>query len=131
MRPTVAIIDCDPTTRQTLRRLLAALDVEVVAFDTAEKFLAEQTRVGGYSFSCLIADVSLPDMTGLSLLKRIRAADQYLPIVLLASEAEVDVAVEAMRHGATDFIEKPQLDVALLRRVAQLIRHSAGHSAPA
>jgi FixJ family two-component response regulator len=46
-----------------------------------------------------------------------------VPVVLLASEAEVTMAVEAMRHGATDFIEKAQVDISLLRRVSQLLRN--------
>jgi FixJ family two-component response regulator len=131
MRPTVAIIDPNANTRQTLRRLLGALDVEVLSFETAESFLAQPPRPNGQALACLIADVSLPGMSGLALLQRVRASDRDLPIVILADEAEVAMAVEAMRHGATDFIEKPQLDVALLRRVSQLLRHNAARSASA
>jgi FixJ family two-component response regulator len=129
MRPTVAIIDSEANTRQTLRTLLAALDVEVLSFDSAENFLAHTPQAHEPGLACLIVEVSLPGMSGLALLKRLRAANRDLPIVLLAGEADVPMAVEAMRFGATDFIEKPQLDVALLRRVSQVLKHGVAHSA--
>jgi FixJ family two-component response regulator len=122
MRPTVVIIDADTTTQQALRALLASLDVEINIYDSAEKYLAQVPRANGQAPACLIADVSLPGMSGLELLQRIRAVDREIPVVLLALEGEVPVAVEAMRYGATDFIEKQQLDVALLRRVSELLR---------
>ena len=116
MRPTVAIVDSDATMRQTLRTLLGTLDVEVCAYDSAESYFARASTAHEPVPACLIVDVSLSGISGLQMLKQIRATDRTLPVVLLASEAEVAMAVEAMRHGATDFIEKPQLDVALLRR---------------
>ncbi len=127
MRPTVAIVDSDATMRQTLRTLLGTLDVEVCAYDSAESYFARAAAAHESAHepvpACLIVDVSLSGISGLQMLKQIRATDRKLPVVLLASEAEVAMAVEAMRHGATDFIEKPQLDVALLRRVSQLLRY--------
>jgi len=134
MRQTVAIIDADANMQQTLCALLGALDIEIESYNSAELYLAKAPRANGHPLACVIADVSLPGMSGLELLQRIRAIDRYLPVVLLATEAEVPMAVEAMRHGATDFIEKPQLDVLLLRRVSQLVRNgvpelkrNAGH----
>ncbi len=121
MRPKVAIIDADADMQQTLCALLGALDIEIEIYGSAELYLAQPLRCNGHALACVIADVSLPGMSGLELLQRIRAVDRYLPVVLLATEAEVPMAVEAMCHGATDFIEKPQLDVMLLRRVSQLV----------
>jgi two-component system response regulator FixJ len=123
MRPTVAIIDSDAIMQRTLCSLLSALDVEIESYGSAELYLAKTSRGNGHPLVCLIADVSLPGMSGLELLQRIRAVDRFLPVVLLATEAEVPMAVEAMRHGATDFIEKLQLDVLLLRRVSQFVRN--------
>jgi len=124
------VIDADATTRLTVCTLLATLDVEVYAYDSAEAyFLAKTSQGNALAPACLIADVSLPGISGLELLQRIRATNHTLPVVLLATEAEVPMAVEAMRHGATDFIEKPQLDVTLLRRVSQLLRNGADASA--
>ena len=125
MRPTVAIIDADAGMQQTLRALLGTLNIEIESYSSAELYLAKASRGNGHALACVIADVSLPGMSGLELLQRIRAVDRYLPVVLLATEAEVPIAVEAMHQGATDFIEKPQLDVLLLRRVSQLVHTGA------
>jgi two-component system, LuxR family, response regulator FixJ len=121
MRPSIAIVDSDATTRRTLLSLLGPLGVEMQVFDSAESYLA-QAKTEKIP-TCLIVDVTLSGMTGLQLLKQIRAANVDLPVILLAPESDVSIAVDAMRHGATDFIEKPQMDVALLRRVSQLVRN--------
>jgi FixJ family two-component response regulator len=128
MRPLIAVIDTDVGTRQTLRALLGAANAEVTSYDTAESFLAAAATQSRAPV-CLIADVHLPGMSGLQLLRHLRAAGNDAPFILLASEAEVPIAVEAMRVGATDFIEKSQLDVALLRRVSQLLRDGADRQA--
>jgi two-component system response regulator FixJ len=111
--------------RESLRALLATLEVDVDTYDDAEQYLAKIPKEKAHTLACLIVDVSLPGLSGLELLQRIRAADRDVPVVLLASEAEVPMAVSAMRHGATDFIEKAQVDIALLRRVSQLLRNGA------
>jgi two-component system response regulator FixJ len=125
MRPRVVIVDADAAMQGSLRTLLSTLDVDVVTHDCGEAFLAHMRKQIGHVTICLIVDVSLPDMSGLDLLRRIRAVDLAVPVVLLASEAEVPMAVEAMRHGATDFIEKAQVDISLLRRISQLLRSAA------
>jgi two-component system response regulator FixJ len=111
--------------RESLRKLLVTLAVDVDTYDGAEQYLAQVSEEEEHAAACLIVDVSLPGLSGLELLQRIRAADRVVPVVLLASEAEVPMAVAAMRHGATDFIEKAQVDIALLRRVSQLLRNVA------
>jgi FixJ family two-component response regulator len=127
MRLAVAIVDSDAATRRALQALLATLDVEVQSHDSAEAFLAHSingsTGRAARGLACLIVDARLSGISGVQLLKQVRATETELPIILLASEADVALAVEAMRHGATDFIEKPQMDVALLRRVAELLRN--------
>lgn len=128
MRPSIAIVDSDATTRQTLRALLGALDVEVQLYADAETYLAQ--AIGKTAAACLIIDVDLAGMSGLQLLKRVRASNAETPVILVTSEPEVSLAVAAMRLGATDFIEKPQLDVALLRRVSQLLRNSTHSKSP-
>ena len=121
MRPMVAIIDPDPATRQSLHALLTPLDVDVDDYDSAESYFAQTGRVAARKPACVISDVVLPGISGLQLLQRIRAADSELPVVLFASDPEVPMAVEAMRSGATDFIERPRIDVMLLRRLSTLL----------
>lgn len=123
MRPTVAIVDSDAAALKVLRAMLETLDVDVQSYDSAEDFLAHSPRRNSHAIACLIADTKLPGMSGLQLLQRVRQDDRDLPVVLLAAEADVPMAVQAMRHGATDFIERPQWDVALLRRVSEVIRN--------
>jgi two-component system response regulator FixJ len=120
MRSSIAIVDSDATTLQALRLLLGPLDVEIYAYDSAESYLAQATK--RKTPTCLLVDLALSGMSGLQLLKQVRAVNAELPVILLAAETDVSIAVDAMRHGATDFIEKPQMDVALLRRVSQLVR---------
>ena len=117
----MAVIEADATERRTLCSLLSSLDVEVIDYDSAESYLA--AHVNGYG--CLITDVSLPGMSGLELLRRLRSEHEPLPIILLGEESDVRAAVTAMREGAVDFFEKPQVDAAITRRVAYLLDHAA------
>lgn len=116
-RPIVAVIEASATDRASLKSLLSSLDVDVHDFDSAESYLASS----GDGLRCVITDVALPGMSGLELLRRLRARRVCPPVILLGEEADVNAAVAAMREGAVDFIEKPHLDVAILRRVAYLL----------
>jgi FixJ family two-component response regulator len=100
--------------------LLSSLDADVKVYDSAESYLAAR----GDSLGCLITDVELPGMSGLDLLRLLRAAHAAPPVILLGEESDVCGAVTAMREGAVDFIEKPHVDVAILRRVAYLLDHA-------
>jgi FixJ family two-component response regulator len=121
IRPLIAVIEADATDRRTLCSLLSTLDVEVRDFDSAESYLAAPGKAPG----CLITEVALPGMSGLDLLRLLRAAGMSPPIILLGEESDVRAAVTAMREGAIDFIEKPHVDMAILRRVAYLLDHGA------
>ncbi|MFO1406162.1 MAG: response regulator [Steroidobacteraceae bacterium] len=116
--PLVGVIDPDPVARRGLRALLNRNGVDVSTYDSAESYL---TSVNGRSASCLIVDVLLPGMSGLDLLRRLRHAGNDVPVVLLADESDVPTAVAAMREGATDFIEKPYVDLAVMKQVRKLL----------
>jgi two-component system response regulator FixJ len=117
--PIVGVIDPDPVAREGLRTLLHGLGIDVATFDSAESYLL---AVNGRHLACLIVDLMLPGMSGLELLRRLRSAGNDVPVVLLADESDVPTAVAAIREGATDFIEKPYVDVAVLRQVQKLLR---------
>jgi two-component system response regulator FixJ len=117
LRPIVAVIEADATDRRMLCSLLRALDVDVHDYDSAESYLASH----GDKLGCVITDVTLPGMSGLELLRLLRSARISPPVILLGEEADVNAAVAAMRAGAVDFIEKPHVDVAIVRRVAYLL----------
>lgn len=117
--PSVGVIDPDPVARNGLRTLLHGMGVDVATFDSAESYLL---NANGRQLSCLIVDLLLPGMSGLELLRRLRSAGNDVPVILLADESDVPTAVAAMREGATDFIEKPYVDVAVLKQVQKLLR---------
>ena len=116
--PVVGVIDPDPVARNGLRALLHRLGVDVTTFESAESYLL---AANGRHLACLIVDLLLPGMSGLELLRRLRSAGNDVPVVLLADESDVPTAVAAMREGATDFIEKPYVDIAVLKQVQKLL----------
>ncbi|MCK7492825.1 MAG: response regulator [Comamonadaceae bacterium] len=108
--------------------LLHGLGIDVIHASTARESLparGERPR----ELACLIVDLLLPGMSGLELLRRLRSAGNDVPVILLADESDVPTAVAAMREGATDFIEKPYVDVAVLKQVQKLLRGQSGSGA--
>lgn len=120
-RPHIAIVEADPAGRRSLCELLTALDIDVDDFDSAESYLAASTQ----TTQCLITDVSLPGMSGLELLRCLRARGVMPPMIMLGEDCDVPAAVAAIREGAIDFIEKPQIELAIVRRVAQLLHRES------
>ncbi len=125
-RPIVGVIDSDPVARAALKSLLQPVGVDVMGFDTAESYLLSGLS---RSLACLIVDLLLPGMSGLELLRRLRSNGNDVPVIMLADESDVPTAVAAMREGATDFIEKPYVNVAILKQVQKLIRGQSGSDA--
>jgi len=123
--PVVGVIDPDPVARSGLRTLLHGLGVDVATFESAESYLL---AANGRPLACLIVDLLLPGMSGLELLRRLRTAGNDVPVILLADESDVPTAVAAMREGATDFIEKPYVDVAILKQVQKLLHNPPAHA---
>ncbi len=126
--PVVGIIDSDPLARAALKTLLQPVGVDIVGFDSAESYLLSGSA---RSLACLIVDLLLPGMSGLELLRRLRSNGNDVPVILLADESDVPTAVAAMREGAADFIEKPYVNVAILKQVQKLIRGQGGGVMPA
>ena len=116
-RPIVAVIEADAAARRMLCSLLSSLDAEIQDYDSAESYLAAEVDTQG----CVITDVLLPGMSGLDLLRRLRANEMSPPVIVLGEETDVRAAVDAMREGAADFIEKQHMDLAIPRRVAYLL----------
>jgi len=123
--PVIGVIDPDPVARSGLRSLLHGVGVDVSTFESTESYLL---AANGRHLACLIVDLLLPGMSGLELLRRLRSAGNDVPVILLADESDVPTAVAAMREGATDFIEKPYVDVAVLRQVQKLLHTPPAHA---
>ena len=100
----VAVIDDDPAVLDSVVLLLRSHGITAQPFDSARHFL--QTYQPG-QIACLVLDLRMPGMGGLELQHELAAADFDIPIIFLTGFAEVAIAVEAMKHGAFDFIEKP------------------------
>ena len=119
--PTVYVVDDDPSVLRMLEALVASIDVEAQAFASAKEFLAAyRTRPR----HCLVCDLRMPDIDGMELHKRLKALDNAPPIIFLTGFAEVSIAVEAMRQGAFDFLEKPFSAQALLGKIQVALDHS-------
>lgn len=125
--PVIHIVDDDEPTRDSLRFLLAASGFSARAHATATDFLAGlPLREPG----CLVTDVRMPDMSGIDLLKAVRSRQPELPVVIITGHGDVSLAVEAMKLGAVDFLEKPYSDEAMIAAVEAAIarRGEAGRS---
>jgi RNA polymerase sigma factor (sigma-70 family) len=119
--PIVFVVDDDISVRESLELLIRCEGWEPETFASAEEFL-NRPRV--LVPSCLILDVSLPDLNGLDLQKRIASDRREMPIIFITGHGDVPMTVRAMKAGAVEFLTKPFGDEALL----SAIRHSIERS---
>ena len=119
--PVIFVIDDDNLLRAGIRETLEANGHTVEDFATGEDFLAAY-HPGGEA--CLLVDAYLPGMSGLELLRRLRAAGHRLPSIMITGSGDVPLAVEAMKAGAMDFIEKPIGSGDLLAGIGRALEQS-------
>lgn len=119
----VHVIDDDEASRQSLAFLLQTADLEVRTYASATVFLdlAQKLAAG-----CVITDVRMPGMSGIDLLRRLKELNVDIPVIVITGHGDVPLAVEAMKVGATDFLEKPFDDDVLLRSVRSALAHHDG-----
>ena len=108
------VIDDDEASRQSLAFLLQAADIEVRTYASATVFLDLAPKLG---WSCVITDLRMPGMSGIDLLRRLKELDVDVPVIVITGHGDVLLAVEAMKIGAVDFLEKPFDDEVLLASV--------------
>lgn len=118
----IHVVDDDPALRRALVFLFESVGWRVAAHASAEDFLASWQRAAP---GCIVLDIRMPAMSGLELQQVMMTRGIALPIVFLTGHADVSLAVQAMKHGACDFIEKPFRDQVLLDAVAKAVRGSA------
>jgi FixJ family two-component response regulator len=115
---TVFIVDDDDAVRGSLRLLLKASGLPSVALGSAQEFLdtwhAEQP-------GCLILDVRMPGMSGLELQTELNRRGAIIPVIFISGHGDIPMAVEAIQHGAFDFLSKPFSDQDLIDRVRRAI----------
>lgn len=119
----IFVVDDDAAIRRSMTYLFDSAGWQVACFDSAAAFLAQYN---GHQPGCLVLDVRMPLMSGLELQQMLRERNIGLPIVFLTGHGDVGMAVQAMKSGAFDFLEKPCKDHALLDTVARAVKHSIG-----
>ena len=112
--PTVFVVDDYAPVRRSIVRLLHAAGFVVVAFASAEEFLAQYDP---QTLGCLVLDVAMPTLNGLELQHVLAQTGSLLPIIFLTGTADIPKSVQAMKHGASDFLTKPVNDEDLLSAV--------------
>jgi len=110
-RTTIHIIDDDAAMRDSLAFLLDVNGYAARTYETADDFLKD---AAAQTSSCIISDIRMPGMNGIELVRKLRSDGTPCPVILITGHGDVALAVEAMKAGAADFIEKPFDDTALL-----------------
>ena len=111
---TVCIVDDDEAVRGSLKLLLKSLGVPALVYGSAQEFLADfdPQRSG-----CLVLDIRMPGMSGLELQHELNTRGALVPIIFITGHGDIPMAVEAMQHGAMDFLQKPFRDQELVDRI--------------
>jgi two-component system, LuxR family, response regulator FixJ len=119
----VHVIDDDEALRDSLTFLLRTAGLQVQTHASASAFLAV---LPGADLACIVTDVRMPGMSGVDLLRRLKELGIGVPVVVITGHGDVPLAVEAMKFGAVDFLEKPFDDEVLLASVRSALRQQAG-----
>ena len=129
----VFVVDDDPMVLNALTVFLTREGYQVAAFSDGASFLdAARSRTP----ICIILDVQMPGLTGIDLLKALKAEDYPAPVFIVSGSGDIPTAVEAIKNGAFDFIEKPVKASTVVTRVREAVdawsrRHSNGNLPPA
>jgi two-component system, LuxR family, response regulator FixJ len=117
----VYVIDDDEAMRDSLNFLLDSANFNVTLFESALNFL---DALPALDFGCVVSDVRMPGLDGIELLKRMKLGHSTFPIVIMTGHGDIPLAVEALKLGAVDFLEKPFEDDRLIGMVEAAIRQA-------
>jgi FixJ family two-component response regulator len=120
--PTVFVVDDDNAIRNSLRLLLKSVDLASRTMGSAAEFLEtyDASQPG-----CLVLDVRMPGMSGLELQQELNRRGATLPVIFITGHGDIPMAVEAMQHGAFDFLQKPFRDQELIDRIQRALAKDA------
>lgn len=121
----VHVVDDDEAMRQSMTFLLRTANLEARTYESALAFLEALPQV---KTGCIVTDVRMPGMSGIDLMKRLRELNVSLPVIVITGHGDVPLAVEAMKGGALDFLEKPFDDEVLLAAVRSALNAQATDS---
>ena len=119
-RGKVYVIDDDEAMRDSLNFLLDAADFDVTLFESAQHFFDGLPS----DFGCVVSDIRMPGIDGIELLQRLKASHSSFPVLIMTGHGDVPLAVEAMKLGAVDFLEKPFEDDRLIGMVEAALKRA-------
>jgi len=122
----IHVVDDDEAVRQSLAFMLGSAGLPVKVYESAVTFLE---AIDPSLTGCLVTDVRMPDMTGIELLEHVKDKVPFLPAIVITGHGDIPLAVEAMKAGAVDFIEKPFEDEVLLKAVEAALQKADGDGA--
>jgi two-component system, LuxR family, response regulator FixJ len=125
-KPTIYIVDDDDGMRRALTALMTTVGYNAVPFARPAEFLAkyDQNQPG-----CLILDVRMPEMSGLEVQQQLNRTGSMLPVILVTGHGDIPMAVQAMKDGAFDFLQKPFRDQELLDRINAALKQDSENRA--
>ena len=121
---TVHVVDDDDAVRSSLRLLLKSVGLPTIAHASAHEFLAAWD---GDQPGCLVLDVRMPGMSGIELQAELNQRGAIIPVIFISGHGDIPMAVEAIQHGAFDFLQKPFRDQDLIDRVQRALASDAEH----
>ncbi|MCW2404598.1 two-component system response regulator FixJ [Sphingobium sp. B1D7B] len=121
--PIVYVIDDDESARHSLEFLLDVAGIRVRSFSSADAFLKSSPPLAG---ACVVTDVRMPGLGGVELVEELRRRGNSVPAIVVTGHADVPLAIQAMKAGVTDFIEKPFDDEAILGAIRQALARQIG-----
>ena len=123
-QPVIHVVDDEAPFRRSLLFLLESMGWQALGYESAEAFLDADPAFSSGG-ACLVLDIRMPRVSGLELQRRLQAANSAFPIIFMTGHGDVELAVQAMKAGATDFLQKPfkdQLFLDTVERTVQLSR---------
>lgn len=114
----VHVIDDDDAVRSSLEFLLRTAKIDVRTYESATAFLSQ---LKADERGCIVTDVRMPEMSGIELLRRLKEMSIDLPVIVITGHGDVSLAVEAMKAGAIDFLEKPFEDERVLAAIGSAL----------
>jgi two-component system response regulator FixJ len=121
-KPTIYIVDDDDGMRRALTVLMSTVGYNAIAFERPSEFLE---KLDPNQPGCLVLDVRMPEMSGLEVQQHLNRNGSMLPVILITGHGDIPMAVQAMKDGAFDFLQKPFRDQDLLDRINAAIKQDA------
>ena len=120
--PVVMVVDDDSGVRNAMRALLKSVGLNATLYGSAQEFLGAYDP---HQPGCLLLDIRMPGMSGMDLQQELNLRGAVVPVIFMSGHADIPMAVEAMQHGAFDFLQKPFRDQDLLDRIQKAIAKDA------